>query len=110
MGYFADGQCFPTQLAAAQAACAKYPITSVSGTTVYTFSCTGVNASGTMLNLSRTTNGSSTSTVTSAYVAFPSCNENAIYTDAAGLFGLGIVAVVAVWALKSTVLKLFVPS
>jgi len=110
MGYFADGQCFSTQVAAAQAACAKYPITSVSGTTVYTFSCTGVNASGTMLNLSRTTNGSATVTSTTAYVAFPSCNENDRYSDSVSLFGLGILAVVAVWALKSTVLKIFVPS
>lgn len=110
MGYFADGQCFSTQVAAAQAACAKYPITSVSGTTVYTFSCTSVNSSGTMLNLSRTINGSSTVTATTAYVSFPACNENERYSDAAGLFGLGILAVVAVWALKSTVLKLFVPS
>lgn len=110
MGYFADGQCFSTQVAAAQAACAKYPITSVSGTTVYTFSCTSVNSSGTMLNLSRTTNGSSTVTATTAYVSFPTCNENERYSDSAGLFGFGILAVVAVWALKSTVLKLFVPS
>lgn len=110
MGYFADGQCFSTQVAAAQAACAKYPITSTIGTTVYTFSCTSVNASGTMLNLSRTTNGSSISTATSAYVSFPACDENAKYTDSLNLFYLGIVAVVAVWAIKSTVLKLFVPS
>lgn len=110
MGYFAEGQCFATQLAAAQATCAQYPITSTSGTTVYTFSCTGVNTSGTMLNLSRTTNGSSTATATTAYVAFPTCNENQQYTDGLNLFYLGIVAVVAVWALKSTLLKIVMPA
>lgn len=110
MGYFADGQCYATQQAAAQAVCATYPITSVSGTTVYTFSCTSVNSAGTMLNLSRTTNGSSTATATSAYVSFSSCNENEKYTDSTALWGFGVLAVVAVWALKSTVLKIVMPA
>lgn len=110
MGYFAEGQCFSTQVAAAQATCAQYPITSTSGTTVYTFSCNSVDASGTTLNLSRTTNGSATVTSTTAYVSFPACDENLKYTDGLNLFYLGMVAIVAVWALKSTLLKIVMPA
>jgi hypothetical protein len=110
MGYFANNQCHSTQLAAAQSACSQYPIISTSGTTVYTFSCSSVNATGSMLNLSRTTNGSSTATATTAYLSFPSCDENAKYTDSLTLWGLGALAVLAVWAMKQSVLKLFVPA
>lgn len=110
MGFLSNNECYATRTEAANALCGTYPQLSFSGTTLYTWSCTGPNATATQLNLQRTTNGSATVTNTYQVVNFPTCEDSSFYTDSAELWALGLVAIVTVWALKNTVLKLFFPA
>jgi len=110
MGFLSNNECYATRTEAANALCGTFPQNSFSGTTLYTWSCTGPNATATQLNLQRTTDGSTTVTNTYQVVNFPTCQESNFYTDSAELWALGLVAIVTVWALKNTVLKLFFPA
>lgn len=109
MGYFADGQCFATQVAAASQACAKYPMTYTSGSNVYTLSCVGVDVGGSQLQLSRTQEGVVGAVSTFQELSFPACDESQQYTDSNALFGLFLAAGALLWAVKTFVLKLVTP-
>jgi hypothetical protein len=110
MAFLANNECYASRLEAAQAVCGTFPQNSFAGTTFYTWSCTGTNATGTQLTIQRTTNGTTAPTSTFQVLNFPSCTRQNFYTDSAELWALGLVAVVTVWALKNTVLKLFFPA
>lgn len=109
MGYFADGQCFASQVAAATHACSKYPMTYTSGGNVYNLSCVGVDGGGSQLQLSRTQEGVTGAVSTFQEVSFPACDESQGYADSTALFGLFLAAGALVWAVKTFVLKLVTP-
>lgn len=112
MGFSVNNQCYDTSQEAGAAVCSSYPKISFSsdGANVYTWSCSEVQLSGYRLSLARSTDGSASALTTYQYLYFPSCQPESFYQDSSALWALGLVAIVAVWALKTAVLKLFTPS
>lgn len=103
MGYLVNGQCLWTAEQAAQAACGQYPVTQASGGVVTTWSCSGVEAG--VLQLSRTDDGGAAPVASELAVSFPECDAAQKYTDMSQLFGLLLVATLAVYLVKQFIYK-----
>jgi hypothetical protein len=72
---------------------------------VVTFSCTGFAVDGSSLALTRTGTDGSSAAVTLS-LGFPACDEDQPVNDSLTMWGLGLTACAAVWAVKSFVYKL----
>ena len=95
MGYLARDQCHATQEAAAQAACAVYPVAGPSGLTL----CEGVQPGGAALILQPPAGAASSVQP----VSFGACDEMQPFNDQAVLFGAFLAACAVVWAVKNLV-------
>lgn len=109
MGYQVNGQCVATQQAAASVQCASYPMQSVSADGVSSVACVGIAAGGTSLQLQRTSTSGASPVSMSLAVAYPECDATEQYTDLFQLWGLGLVALVTLWSLRTFVLRLVTP-
>jgi len=100
MGYAAHGQCFSSQLAAASASCAAYPLSWSVGTDTYTTSCGGVSPAGDSLSLTQTSTAASAPVAQTLALSFPTCDPLEPYTDVTELWllGLAVIAPIAVMA------------
>lgn len=102
MGYLFKGVCYPTQAQARQAECDGSNTVQVSGTTIYTAQCSSTTWTGTTYSTCLRTNGGTCTTRTVPFSADQECAWDAytVNTDLAALFGLAVVAAVAVLAAR----------
>ena len=110
MGWFSNGVCYPTAAAAAGAECGNYPQSSVTGPSAVVVSCHGVAVDGSALIVSSHVVGHQVSTQSALTLAFPTCDEDAIVNDGLQFFGLAIVALSAVYAMRALVLRFLLPT
>lgn len=103
MGVAAGGECHESVAAALGAACAVYPVSRDDGSLV---SCVGVTASGVALR--PTSAAGVVGAVVEVPASFPACDAGEAYADITLLWGSGLGALVAVWVVKTFVLKLLV--
>lgn len=98
MGYFAKGQCVATVEAARGLECGSYPRQLEDGTQ----SCLGITANGIAVK-------TGSAAAVEVVLAFPSCDENEPYTDLLEVWGLGVLALVIVWCMRTFVYRLAMP-
>lgn len=105
MGALFKGQCLADgSSAVAQYCAASYPSSQVdSSGAASTVTCAAVDASTASLTWTPATGSPVVSTVS---LTFPACDALEGYTDLAALWSLGLLGIVAVWAVKSFVYKL----
>ena len=95
MGYLARDTCHVTQEAAAEAACAAYPVAGSAGLTL----CTGVQAGGTGIVLQPPAGAASAVQA----LTFATCEEGVQAADLSGLWLLFVGGAALIWALKNFV-------
>ena len=108
-GFYVTGVCYVDLPAAARADCASYPRTVVTDTVVTTWSCVGSAAAdnnGLAVLVVKRSDTNYSSAQESYFANYSSCDPDEQRSDLSMLWGAGLAAVAAVWAVRQFVYRL----